>query len=331
MREVNFKIACGATNYFAVAHTLPDRCKLSQDIVALLDGFTDVKLITPTDIIDVITNAPTLEDAIAALLQAAPPSSVKVVFVRTMSLLIDRQSLVTAAQKAGYTNIEAIELASLSTSYKILNLPLNCAVGEHVLVVTGLEFTFPWYKCYVHVIRKCENAWQLVGVGLSPLAALAQYPSARNYVVYEGTTEVDKAVVVQFFGDRNLHFSSMMKSDFYIKYIWNRINNGNLNGYEVLPSFLFDLHIKVGDRCDRTALTDQVPPFTITKVIDVGDAPTVEIHVDRVGQGMLVKTFKFKSAAFRTVLITLNVDKTLLPQVTLKTIATRLSVVEGNF
>uniref|UniRef100_A0A7E4V6C0 VWFA domain-containing protein n=1 Tax=Panagrellus redivivus TaxID=6233 RepID=A0A7E4V6C0_PANRE len=297
--------------------------KMTTDVVAFLDVSTAaVALFTPTQVLTVATAASTLEDAVSALLQKAPPSTVEYTLVLNYTRLQCLQRSVEALQKAGYTNIETIEVTSLSLSSNIWNLPLNCANGELVLVVAGFEVKLPWHKCVADVIQKCENGWRIIDA-----TALAKYPSARNYVVSKGATEADKTEIGQYFGDRKLHMSVRDFAEFRSTFIRNRINKGNLDGYEVLPYCHYDLLVKFGSECLTVALTGQVPPFTVTKEVDVGNAATVEIHADEhfPGDKLLVKTFKFKSAATRTVSITINVDKTLLPQVSLKTITTRES------
>uniref|UniRef100_A0A7E4V6F1 VWFA domain-containing protein n=1 Tax=Panagrellus redivivus TaxID=6233 RepID=A0A7E4V6F1_PANRE len=121
-----------------------------------------------------------------------------------------------------------------------------------------------------------------------------------------------------------LFSSTIHDAGFGPTFIRNRINDDNPGGYAVLP---YDLFVIFGGESNTISLAGYVPPFTITKEFDVGDASTVEIRAGKVDKDdkPLVKRFAFTSAAFRTVLITINVDRTHLPQVTLETIATRES------
>uniref|UniRef100_A0A7E4V6D2 RNA helicase n=2 Tax=Panagrellus redivivus TaxID=6233 RepID=A0A7E4V6D2_PANRE len=290
------------------------------DYVAVLNNKWTVKLIASTQVHTVITNAPTPEDAVTALLQAAPPVSIKCTFVLSHALA-DRHRSIKALQKAGYINIETIDVLSLNMSSRILDLPLNCAVGDVVFVVSGHKEQLPWYDRHVVAIRKCENGWLALDKPISPRDALARYPSTRHFVIDDDAPEADKAEIIQFFGDGKVHLSALVPSNFEAMFILNRFNKGDLNGYEVLPYCHYDVLVQFGSECDTVTLTDRVPPFTISMDVDVGGASTVKIYADEhmPGDKLLVKTFKFKGAAFRTVEITVNVDKTLLPQVTLET------------
>uniref|UniRef100_A0A7E4V6A6 Piwi domain-containing protein n=1 Tax=Panagrellus redivivus TaxID=6233 RepID=A0A7E4V6A6_PANRE len=303
---------------------------MSSDFTVIFDRASDVFLFGPPQRLPltIVADAPTPEDAVNSLRKTIPPSTARYVFV----LIYDFQKFqrsVEALQKAGYTNIESIDIVSLSLSSNIWNLPLNCAVGEHVFVITGLEEPLPLDACKIMVIRKCEAGWQAVKPVDIPLA-LIEYPWVCDIVYFKDAPEADKAKIKQLFSGRKLHPSVMVHPGFKETFVRSRISKSGLDGFEVLPFCRYNILIRFGDKLQFIVLKDQVPPLTITKEFDVGDVPIVEIRgeeytVDSISTH-LIKTFKFKTSAFRTVSITIYVDKTLLPQVTLKTVTMRDTV-----
>uniref|UniRef100_A0A7E4ULN7 BPI2 domain-containing protein n=2 Tax=Panagrellus redivivus TaxID=6233 RepID=A0A7E4ULN7_PANRE len=207
-----------------------------------------------------------------------------------------------------------------------------------------------------------------------PLKALTEFPEVRDIVYHKDTPE---AVMKKVFPGQKLHVSGMEHPLFIDTFFQNRINKGNLNGYEILPFCIYNLVVEFGNTFDSIYLNTGIPPFTITKEIVVGDAPTVQIRACEseitmtaliktfnfktikfrtsiyLNEGVppftitreidvgnaptvqiracesditmtaLIKTFSFKSTKFRTVAITVTIDKALMPHVTLKTVVAR--------
>uniref|UniRef100_A0A7E4V7K2 LLGL domain-containing protein n=1 Tax=Panagrellus redivivus TaxID=6233 RepID=A0A7E4V7K2_PANRE len=293
---------------------------MSSDLYALVDNdgeVYEVCLLTLSDVFTVVTDAPTIDAATTSLLQAAPPRALKGVIVINFTTFEDSRRSVEGLQKAGYTNIEAIDIFSLTFTSMIYDLPLNCAFGDVIFVCMWMDSSL-----YVHVLQKCENGWKVVLFHQSPITALCTYPSVGNVVLYESVTNDRKAYIRQLFPGKKLHWTTMAHPGLRFAIVRNRITKGNLKGYHVLPYCRHDLLVKFGTKRDSISLIHDVPPFTTSKEIDVGDAPFVEIRAGESGSS-LVKTFNFKKTAFRTVLITVIIDKTLIPQVSLKTIVAR--------
>uniref|UniRef100_A0A7E4W2I5 CRAL-TRIO domain-containing protein n=1 Tax=Panagrellus redivivus TaxID=6233 RepID=A0A7E4W2I5_PANRE len=281
---------------------------------AVIDKETKVYLFEPTGMSRVILDAPTVEDAVAALRRTASPDTIKGVYILGLPWFESCRRDVEAVRKAGYTNIEVVEAHVFCISSIIYNLPMNATTGAVVFVVIEVDAT---------ILRKRENGWQYLGVK-QPLIAYEEFPSVSDIVFTAHTPESMKGALRHLFPEVKSHLVGLMKPRFFKTFFDNRINNGNLNGYEVLPFCIYSLLIKFGTNRVTVSL-DDTPPFTITKEIDIGDAPTVEVltyEADDI-ESSLVKTFKFKSAKVRTVLITIGVDKTLLPELSLKTVATR--------
>uniref|UniRef100_A0A7E4V7V4 DNA topoisomerase n=1 Tax=Panagrellus redivivus TaxID=6233 RepID=A0A7E4V7V4_PANRE len=299
---------------------------MSSDVYALLDSEATVYLFKQCRVSVVIDDAPTLEGAVKALRQAAPPKTIKGVYILSFSQFEHCRNSVEAVQKAGYTIIELVETIRFCISSFIYNLPLKQTIGSVVFVVADSKGQTPIAQSKFTVFRKCEKGWQFVQTFQTPFDALADYPSVTEVVFPQNVSETDKTMLKLLFPSLKLHASVMDHSGWLTTFFQNRINNGNLNGYEVQQFCPFDVLIKYGTDCVTVPLED-TPPFTITKDIDVGDVHDVEIRASapNVAKKSLIKTFKFKSVQFRTVSITINVDKTLLPRVSLKTIAARES------
>uniref|UniRef100_A0A7E4VR26 Death domain-containing protein n=1 Tax=Panagrellus redivivus TaxID=6233 RepID=A0A7E4VR26_PANRE len=303
---------------------------MPSDQIPVLENGDEVYLVSPTRQQTVISDAPTLGHAIKALQRAAPPSSTKCVYVVVYYTKFDlRRRCVEALQKAGYSNIESVDTLSIGLSSSIYNLPLKCAIGDPVFIITSLNLNaFTGLQCPVHVIRKCEKGWQVLEANKDPIEALEQYPSVKNVVLYKGAPRDAKVAIQKLFPGQKMVFSVILHDNFKAKFIRTRVGNDNLNGYEVLPYYWADLSVEYGGTQDTMKLSDRVPPFTVEREIDVGDAREVKVSAilnTDTEPRPTVKTFKFKGEAFRTVLVTVNVDKTLLPQVILKTVTTRES------
>uniref|UniRef100_A0A7E4ZYC0 ATP-dependent DNA helicase n=1 Tax=Panagrellus redivivus TaxID=6233 RepID=A0A7E4ZYC0_PANRE len=304
---------------------------MSPNRYVFIDKERDVHLITPSTVCNIVTDAPTLNDAIKALLEATPPKTIKGVFVLSYVNFNSCRRSVEALQKAGYNNIESIDLTSLARSSNIYKVPLQCVVGEVVFTVTGHEvFSL---EHFIRPLRKCEKGWQILKQCFDPVNALVEHPSVRNVVFYKDAIASDKAELRQQFPRCKLHPSRMIHPDFKFTFVRNRINGGNLKGCEVLPFCCYNFLIKFGDQSEMISFAEQVPPFTITKEIYIGNVPSVKTYAYEYLQpeptATLVRWFNFKGKGFRTVSITVSVDKTLLPTVTLKTIATSESAKVG--
>uniref|UniRef100_A0A7E5A075 Uroporphyrinogen-III synthase n=1 Tax=Panagrellus redivivus TaxID=6233 RepID=A0A7E5A075_PANRE len=299
---------------------------MPSDVYAFIKKEANVYLFTPSDVVTVIRRAPKLRDAINTLQQAAPPNTIKGVYIVSYTGFEACRRVVEAVQKAGYTVVETIESFGYYLSSVIHNLPLKKAVGTIVFVLDRTGSEAPISLSSVDVLQKCEKGWKLIEEDQTTLTATVKYSSVSDIVLFGGTRD-DKIFIQKFFPRLQLHVKEAVSPQFLETFVRNRINNGNLDGCKMLPYLSYDLLVEFGDKSDAISLTDTVPPFTITKEIDVGTVPTVEIHAHEIDQDEtpVIKTFKFKSAASRTVLITVHVDKTLLLQVTLKTIATRES------
>uniref|UniRef100_A0A7E4VE66 Molybdopterin molybdotransferase n=1 Tax=Panagrellus redivivus TaxID=6233 RepID=A0A7E4VE66_PANRE len=281
---------------------------------AFIDNGRDVFLLTLSSVSTVVFGAPTVDAAIAALLEAAPPNTLKGVYLINYADFESFRRPVEALKKAGYTNIEAIDIFELSMASFIYDLPLKCGVGDAVIVCTCLDTGLS-----ATVLQKRKKGWQIVLINAEPSKALASYPSVRDVVFFEKESKQRQALIRKTFPGRKIHPSVMIRQELKIAFVRNRISKGDLDGYDVLPYCRYDMLLKIGDRKDVIFISDKVPPFTVSKEIDVGDAPTVEIRANDNGVD-LVKTFKFTSTKFRVVSITVSVDKTLVPQVSLKTI-----------
>uniref|UniRef100_A0A7E5A0P9 Lactamase_B domain-containing protein n=1 Tax=Panagrellus redivivus TaxID=6233 RepID=A0A7E5A0P9_PANRE len=282
-----------------------------------------VYLTTPKTGLHIISKDETPEAAIAILSKAAPPTSVHTVFFMPLPGLQTCQNYIQTLKKAGYNSIESIELSSLYLSARILNLPLsNCAIGEPVIVfIDGEDDQI--LKSAVGVIKKCQDGWQVCSDHLTAPFAVAQHPSVRNVVISKGLSAATIDAIKKLCPGREFHFSQGMPNDFRLNFIANRLKPGLLKGYEVLPYCSADLFLKFGNKYDEIKLTDRVPPFIATKVIDVGDASEIIVKVQDPNESKsTLKTFSFKTKALRTVSMTVKVDKSLLPEVTMKTVAT---------
>uniref|UniRef100_A0A7E4ZTY6 Guanylate cyclase n=1 Tax=Panagrellus redivivus TaxID=6233 RepID=A0A7E4ZTY6_PANRE len=290
---------------------------------ALIDQDANVTLFNPMT--TVIHGAPTIEAAVNALLQAAPPSTVKTVFILIDPGFENCLRPVEAVQKAGYTDVEPIEPHQKYLSSIILNVPLNQTVGTAVFVFNGSVVQVAEGNVdSVTVLRKRELGWQVVRLCQDIYTALAEFPSVKEVIVTEATS-AEMALVRAVFSGLKLHVTEGPLSKSAASPLPNLIRN-NVKESNILPFCSYDLLVKFGNKCEKIDLTD-VPPFSIVKEIDVGNVSKVEIRAFEEDEDdyPLVKDFNFKSATFRTVLITVTVDKTLLPQVSLKTIATRES------
>uniref|UniRef100_A0A7E4ULN9 DNA helicase n=1 Tax=Panagrellus redivivus TaxID=6233 RepID=A0A7E4ULN9_PANRE len=287
---------------------------------------SDLFLLMPTQLTPIMHGCPSPEAAASFLRQVAPPANVEIAFVlfgdETFEL---RQRSVKALQNEGYTNIESIDPRSVELSASIYGLPLNCAIGEPVFISTTVNFINPFVYYLMFVIQKCENGWQILDTLQHPATALSRYPSARNIVIYKNSPKSVKAEVRKLFPGLKLHFSSEMSYAAGVRFMTNRVYKENLNGYEVLPFCDSKLTVHFANKLDIILFHDRVPPFTVDKEIDIGDAPEILIYGDLVYQDTSsppVKRFDFENKAFRKVLITVNVDKTLIPSITLKTAST---------
>uniref|UniRef100_A0A7E4V7U0 Protein kinase domain-containing protein n=1 Tax=Panagrellus redivivus TaxID=6233 RepID=A0A7E4V7U0_PANRE len=301
--------------------------QMSLEPYALLDRETNVYLSHPVTV--VVRDAPTLEAAVEALFKAAPPNTVKGVFILKDPGFEGCRRAVEAVQKAGYTYIEVIETHLLLYSSMIYDVPLNQTVGAVIFIFGGWKARIFENESEPHVVtvlRKCEKGWIVVKENQDYVDAFAEFPSVSDVVLHQGTTP-DKTALQQVFGGRQIHVKEVPQPGFILCFLQTLLDNGSVTDYDVLPHCFYDLVVSFGENSEKVLLTD-VPPFTITKEVVVGDVSKVEIRAceETNDEKPLVKTFKFKSAAFRTVVITVTVDKSLLPQVTLKTIATRESV-----
>uniref|UniRef100_A0A7E4ULP0 DNA helicase n=1 Tax=Panagrellus redivivus TaxID=6233 RepID=A0A7E4ULP0_PANRE len=297
---------------------------MSSNIIPVLEHASTAYIVALTEVVHVIENSPTPEHAASLLRKAAPPATVKTAVVAFGDETLEiRQKCVKALQNEGYTNIESINIHSIVSSTLIFGLPLNCAIGEPVFISWATNyvdrFEYPMY-----VVRKCESGWQIIETIEHPKVALSKYPSARNIVIYKNSPKFIKSEVRKLFPGLKLHFFEEPCCA-NANYASIRINNNIIPGYEILPFCDVILNVAFSNKSEVIPLTDRVPPFTIDKIVDVGDAPIVEIS----GRSVLsfsfdwkLKTFKFKSKAFRKVLVTVGVDKTLVPTVALKTSST---------
>uniref|UniRef100_A0A7E4UMI5 Piwi domain-containing protein n=1 Tax=Panagrellus redivivus TaxID=6233 RepID=A0A7E4UMI5_PANRE len=299
---------------------------IMSDFIPVL-ALSGPKVLTKTNLHPLVGNIPNPTPEIAAkiLKQAAPPEKVKIAFVLFDTEPFDaRRRCVEALQNEGYTNIESIDPRSVQLSSCIFSLPLNCAIGEPVFVNYVPNYVTPFNTYPLYVIQKCENGWKFIDTDQHPDTALSQYPSARNVVIYKDVSKAIKEEVSKLFPRLKLHFCDLPQLAAYEKYLLNRVNNGNFDGYEVLPFCKVLLTVEFTNKRQNLTLTDRVPPFTIEKEIDIADAPIVTIYgcCDTDDGLTVIKTFKLKTKAFRKALITVNVDKTLIPDVSMKTAST---------
>uniref|UniRef100_A0A7E4V695 A2M domain-containing protein n=1 Tax=Panagrellus redivivus TaxID=6233 RepID=A0A7E4V695_PANRE len=301
---------------------------MSSEVYAVLDSLNAIYLFKPTGQATALVtdDADTVEDAVKALLREAPPNVIKGVYILSFSFFHMCRSSVEAVQKAGYTVIELVEMCRYILAGNIYNLPLRQTVGTILFVLHDTRGYTPIAESKVNVLlKKFKNkCWKLIKVCQNPLDALAAYPSVNDVVYPKFTSEAEVAVLEDIFPDSKLHQAAPDKRGFMITYLQNRVKDGNLDGYEVQQYCTFDLLIKYGTDCLTVPLND-TPPFTITKDIDVGNAPNVKIRASAANsdETHLVKSFKFKGAKLRTVSITIIVDNTLMPQVSIKTLSTR--------
>uniref|UniRef100_A0A7E4V6Q5 Cadherin domain-containing protein n=1 Tax=Panagrellus redivivus TaxID=6233 RepID=A0A7E4V6Q5_PANRE len=294
----------------------------------LVNG-TDAYIVSSDDVTPIVCDSVTPEVGIAAISCFAPPTVAKCAYVLTTDFQL-RQRCVEAFRKAGYADVESIDFLSVSLSSDIFNLPLKCATGEPVFVFVGLNDPF-WKKCPVNVIQKCENGWRIIKRLQFLPEAFFYHPTVRNFVIHGKTPETTKLALKNLYPGVKLHLSQKPDDLFKFDFIRNRIIKGDLNGYEVHPYFDYDF--RIGKKGSKLSLPiyDRVPPFIAKQAVSIGDASEVEIYaVTPAGRfsfnnsqsdkepPTLVKTFKFDSYALRTVMITITVDKTLIPQATLE-------------
>uniref|UniRef100_A0A7E4ZUT4 Early transcription factor 82 kDa subunit n=1 Tax=Panagrellus redivivus TaxID=6233 RepID=A0A7E4ZUT4_PANRE len=295
---------------------------MSSDRYAVISFSATIYLFTKSGRTDIITGAATIEAAVNVLAKVAPPKTIKGVYIMSDTDFQTCRRSVAAVQNAGYTDIELVETFRFGISSMLYNLPLNSTNGDIVFVLAEALGQIPVDQVSVAVLRKCENGWQFICADKQPLKALTDFPSVTCIVYHKDTPE---AVMKKVFPGRKLHVSGMEHPFFIDTFFQNRINKGNFNGYEVLPFCIYNLVVEFGNTFDSIYLTTGIPPFTITKEIDVGDAPTVQIRAceSDITKMPLIKTFNFKSTKFRTVAITVTIDKALMPHVTLKTVVAR--------
>uniref|UniRef100_A0A7E4W1L3 Tudor domain-containing protein n=1 Tax=Panagrellus redivivus TaxID=6233 RepID=A0A7E4W1L3_PANRE len=294
---------------------------MSSDIIPVLENGLNAYLVTPKQVTDVIKSAETPEEAANALRQAVKAFSLKRAVVVSDPGLEPRRTSVEALQKAGFTEIVSIDTLSIKVSSCIFNLSLNCAIGEPVFVYLKKDNSIENMPDVV-VIQKCENGWQIIGTKRHFDSFRDEHPSARHSIMSNGSRELQ----TQHSGMK-VHEAIAADPNFKEKFIRNRVNKGSFNGYDVLPYCGVDLKLAFGNKSDIIKLTDRVVPFSVSKEVDVGDADDVKavVHVDNEeddGPGPLVKKFNFKNKAHRIVSITVNVDGSLVPEVTLKTAST---------
>uniref|UniRef100_A0A7E4V6H6 ATP-dependent DNA helicase n=1 Tax=Panagrellus redivivus TaxID=6233 RepID=A0A7E4V6H6_PANRE len=290
---------------------------------AYLNAETKVTLITPSGEKDVIRNAPTLEVAVKALIRAAPPNTVKGVFIVNDPGFVQWRRSVDAVQKAGYTNVKVIETFGLSITTVIYKVPLQQTIGTIIFVFYGSgvgDLSKPPMDV-VTILQKRERGWQLLKLKNMYLA-VDKFPSAKEIVVFKETA-TERANLQRLLPGFKFHFVKSLPPSFTTTtFIRNRINGDDFCGNEVLPYCWYDLEVQFGGSSDIIPLTQNVPPFSKTQEVCVGDATTIEIHAFDRGyyEKTFVKSFKFETAELRVVSVTVHVDETLVPQVTLKSL-----------
>uniref|UniRef100_A0A7E4UMN2 IgGFc_binding domain-containing protein n=1 Tax=Panagrellus redivivus TaxID=6233 RepID=A0A7E4UMN2_PANRE len=299
---------------------------MSSNIIAVLDQDLTTILLTPTEPILVRSNCSTPEAAASSLRKAAPPAEVKIALVMFAAQTFEfRQRTVKALRHEGYTNIESIDFRSIALSSTISDMPLKCEIGEPVFVNYTTEYIASFDNYGFSVIKKCEKGWQLFDINQNPVNALSKYPSTRNIVIYKNAPKAIKEEVKKLFPGLKLHFCKGFRQNDNIAYMRSRVNKTLLSGNEVLPFCSVKLTVSFSNTIESIMLTSRVPPFTIKRKIDVGDAPQVTIYGSSVGPNPSIfemKKLSFKDKAFRNVLITVDVDKTLIPVVTMKVVST---------
>uniref|UniRef100_A0A7E4V6K1 AMP-binding domain-containing protein n=1 Tax=Panagrellus redivivus TaxID=6233 RepID=A0A7E4V6K1_PANRE len=300
---------------------------MSTDIFVVLDNGQKASIVTPTKIINVVSRARKPEDAVTKLLDLVPPNAVKCAFVNASTGFLVRKKSIRAFQKAGYNKVKVIEIFSYGLSAAIYNQPLDCAIGEPVIIIVGLEQFLPVTECVAVVLEKCEKGWQIAHKGLLAINAILEYPSVRHVIAYKGTPDYAKSDVMKLLPECTVHIVDRLPPNWKYTYFSNKAIKGNLNGYEVAAFCPDDLIIQYGETCELVKLSEMVPPFTITKTIDIGSVYTVNIRDTSKDQRIITKIDTFKHNARRTVTIIITVDMALVPQVQLKTLKMRFEII----
>uniref|UniRef100_A0A7E4ZPU9 BRCT domain-containing protein n=1 Tax=Panagrellus redivivus TaxID=6233 RepID=A0A7E4ZPU9_PANRE len=97
---------------------------MSSDRYAIIGLNATVSLLTRYRI-TLIDKAATIEAAVNVLAKAAPPNTIKGVYIVSNTDFQTCRRSVEAVQNAGYTVVELVETLRFSISSMIYNLPLN--------------------------------------------------------------------------------------------------------------------------------------------------------------------------------------------------------------
>uniref|UniRef100_A0A7E4VSI4 RRM domain-containing protein n=1 Tax=Panagrellus redivivus TaxID=6233 RepID=A0A7E4VSI4_PANRE len=318
-----------------------------QMAYALVGPGNDASVALLSTFHNVVQNAPTIDGVIDKLLENKLITSGRSVFVHLPPSLEDRLSFVHALQKAGFTNIEGISPISLNVTSTLMGVHLSMGDGKEVFVLRTDDSCFK-----IDVILRCDNRWKIVEEGLEFNQVKVRYPLVRDLVVsrrFRTKSAVHEAFLETVSGNINVHFSHNDYPDMAKLYVLNQTNGTPMNAFlssdplplilssfkasEVLPYCGIVLTVKFGEESRPLSLTHRVPPFTLTDSFDIGTAKTVEIHGNLYKANkpaILLKTFTFEGDVHRTVVLTVDVDKTLLPQIKLTTVDTDVVAKEAE-
>uniref|UniRef100_A0A7E4UT58 Ubiquitin-like domain-containing protein n=1 Tax=Panagrellus redivivus TaxID=6233 RepID=A0A7E4UT58_PANRE len=233
-------------------------------------------LIIDSDVI-CFHDSQTPESTVNAISQGVPQECIKsiVIIVDYDDTELRRRSVETL-HDAGYHNIETIDERCFDLSSS--SFEFDCRIGKLVFINFLLEYKDSFVNYPLHVLKKCEDGWELIDTLPTPTIALSKYPSTRHVVIFKGATEAIHKEVKALFPNQELHLlGAYMFTAYEMQFVTYRAYHAYLEIAAVFPLCYVDLFVQFGDKSETISLNKRMIPFTFTKEVDIGDTSVVTV------------------------------------------------------